>query len=91
MPDVSGFENYTGPIFYNDEGYPGKCHYYIFAQASVDYNSNCCIEGDCNASYRKITFTPIYTNCPLDNYVLWLMLPIGILGFYFIRRRQFIS
>lgn len=35
----------------------------------------------------KILNPPI--DCPIDNYVILLMLPIGSLGFHFMRRRSF--
>jgi len=37
-----------------------------------------------------VFFTQTAASCPLDDYIPWLILPIGIFGFYYIRKRSFI-
>ncbi|WP_316736092.1 hypothetical protein [Pedobacter aquatilis] len=86
MPNISGFQNYTGPIIYNTTGYPSACPNYNFNDAEPQ-GTRCCINGDCNPLYEIIIYTPLVTNCPIDDYIEWLIIPVGIVGLFHIKRR----
>ncbi len=55
----------------------------------VKYTSNCA-SPSCFYSGIHGQFTGPAVNCPVDDYIPWLILPIGVFGFYYMRKRSLI-
>lgn len=77
--------NYTGPITYNDLYYPTSCPKYRWISLAVS-STRCCISNVCDNSFRIAEYSPI--NCPIDNYIPWLILPAGIFALFSIKRNK---
>lgn len=80
--------NYIGTPSRDDSRSPTVCPRHAYT--SSNYNTiRCCIGGNCDPSYRIWTITLI--PCPLDDYILLLLLTSGAFGFIVLRRRNLLK
>lgn len=88
----------SGYIYYSQHGNYGGYPNYDYSPRIMDSSVYCVVE---SSSYCRIdgsdgvwgnivTFSMV-DNCPIDDYICWLLLPIAGLGFIQIKKRIWLS
>ncbi|WP_316736094.1 hypothetical protein [Pedobacter aquatilis] len=85
---LAGTRNFGLPIAYNNSpgtAYPTACPKYNYNAATG--NMSCTVNGSTTGVFKSAANFRMVP-CPLDDYIAWLLLPIGIFSFFYLRKKQ---
>ncbi len=88
---LSGTRNFGAPVAYNNSpstAYPSACPKYSYDDATTN-GQTCRVNGTLIGNYYIPASRIIFVPCPLDDYIPFLILPIGMLGFPYFRKKNF--